>query len=155
MKIFALRVEFYIFLLTCHTKLLSHLRRNFMSVYIKCVYHRCQKMINCDWTSKCFCILEYLAYVQELMLIEYLYSAELNLHCGNSPALNKYVMSDHNINIFTNLKGWAYLLAQMVENPPAMCETWVQSGWEDPLEEWMATHSSILAWKIPMNRGAW
>jgi len=36
---------------------------------------------------------------------------------------------------------------QMVKNPPAMQETWVQSlGWEDPLEEGRATHSSILAW---------
>jgi len=39
---------------------------------------------------------------------------------------------------------------------PAMRETWVQSlGWEDPLEERMATHSSILTWRIPMDRGAW
>ena len=38
----------------------------------------------------------------------------------------------------------------MVKNPPAMWETWVQSlGWEDPLEKGMATHSSILAWRIP------
>ena len=38
----------------------------------------------------------------------------------------------------------------MVKNPPAMQETWVQFlGWEDPLEEGMATHSSILAWRIP------
>ena len=38
----------------------------------------------------------------------------------------------------------------MVENPPAMWETWARSlGWEDPLEEGMATHSSILAWRIP------
>ena len=45
---------------------------------------------------------------------------------------------------------WASLVAQMVENLPAMRETWVQSkGWEDPLEEGMATHSSILAWRIP------
>ena len=45
---------------------------------------------------------------------------------------------------------WASLVAQMVENPPAMWETWVQSlGWEDPLEEGMATHSRILAWRIP------
>ena len=44
----------------------------------------------------------------------------------------------------------ASLVAQMVKNPPAMRETWVQSlGWEDPLEEGMATHSSILAWRIP------
>ena len=51
---------------------------------------------------------------------------------------------------------WASLVAQLVKNPPAMRETWVQSlGWEDPLEEGIATHSSILAWRIPMDRGAW
>ena len=50
---------------------------------------------------------------------------------------------------------WASLVAQMVNNPPAMWETWVQSlGWEDPLKEGMATHSSILALRIPMDRGA-
>ena len=44
----------------------------------------------------------------------------------------------------------------MVRNLPAMQKTWVRSlGWEDPLEEGMATHSSILAWRIPMDRGAW
>ena len=45
---------------------------------------------------------------------------------------------------------WASLVAQLVKNPPAMRETWVQSlGWEDPLEKGKATHSSILAWRIP------
>ena len=44
----------------------------------------------------------------------------------------------------------------MVKNLPAMRETWVQClGWEDPLEGGMATHSSILAWRIPMDREAW
>ena len=44
----------------------------------------------------------------------------------------------------------------MVKNLPAMWETWVQSlGWEDPLEEGMATHSSIFACRIPMDRGVW
>ena len=44
----------------------------------------------------------------------------------------------------------------MVKNLPAMWETWVQSlGWDDLLEEGMATHSSILAWRIPINREAW
>ena len=44
---------------------------------------------------------------------------------------------------------WAFLMAQTVKNLPAMQETWVQSlGWKDPLEEGMATHSSILAWRI-------
>ena len=45
---------------------------------------------------------------------------------------------------------WASLVGQMVRNLPAMWETWFQSlGWEDPLEKGMATHSSILAWRIP------
>ena len=54
---------------------------------------------------------------------------------------------------------WASLVAQIVKNSPAMLETWVQSlDWEDPLEEGMATHSSILAWNTlawnSMERGA-
>ena len=45
---------------------------------------------------------------------------------------------------------WASLVAQLVQNPPAVWETWVQSlGWEDPLKKGKATHSSILAWRIP------
>ena len=48
------------------------------------------------------------------------------------------------------------LMAQMVKRLPTMWETWVQSlGWEDPLEEGMATHSSIPAWRISMDREAW
>ena len=44
----------------------------------------------------------------------------------------------------------------MVKNLPAVWESWVRSlGGEDPLEEGMATHASILAWRIPMDRGAW
>ena len=47
-------------------------------------------------------------------------------------------------------------MVQMIKNLPAMQETWIQSlSWEDPLEEGMATHSSILAWRIPMDREAW
>ena len=45
---------------------------------------------------------------------------------------------------------WASLVAQTVKNPPAMQEMWVQSlGPEDPLEKELATHSSVLAWRIP------
>ena len=48
------------------------------------------------------------------------------------------------------------MVAQTVKSLPAMWETWVQSlGWDDALEECMATHSSILAWRIPMDRGTW
>ena len=56
--------------------------------------------------------------------------------------------------IYTHMQ--ASLVTQMAKNPPVVWETWVQSlGWEDPLEEGMATHSSILAWGMPMNREAW
>ena len=45
---------------------------------------------------------------------------------------------------------WASLVAQPIKNLPATWETWVRSlGWEDPLEKGKATHSSILAWRIP------
>ena len=48
------------------------------------------------------------------------------------------------------------LVAQMVNNSPVLRETWVQTlGQEDPLEKRMATHSSILAWRNPMDGGAW
>ena len=45
---------------------------------------------------------------------------------------------------------WASLVAQLVKNLPTVRETWVRSlGWEDHLEKGKATHSSILAWRIP------
>ena len=51
---------------------------------------------------------------------------------------------------------WVSLMDQTVKNLPAMPENWVRSlGRKDPLEERMATHSSILAWRIPMDRGSW
>ena len=52
--------------------------------------------------------------------------------------------------IYCNLTSGASLVAQLVKNPPALWETWVRSlSGEDPLEEEMATHSSILVWRIP------
>ena len=51
---------------------------------------------------------------------------------------------------YTLQYSWGSLVAQLVKNPSAMGETWVQSlGWEDPLEKGTATHSTILAWRIP------
>ena len=51
---------------------------------------------------------------------------------------------------------WVSLVAQMVKNPPTKQDIWVQSlGWEDPLEKAVAIHSSILAWRILMDRGAY
>ena len=52
--------------------------------------------------------------------------------------------------MFTFVQRRASLVAQRLKRVPEMLETWVQSlGWEDPLEKEMATHSSILAWRIP------
>ena len=51
---------------------------------------------------------------------------------------------------------WASLVAQLVKNPPTMQEAWVQSlGWKGPLEKGKATHSSILAWRIPWTVYPW
>ena len=47
-------------------------------------------------------------------------------------------------------------MAQTLKNLPVMWEAWVRSlGWEDPLEEGMATHCRILAWRLPIDRGTW
>ena len=52
-------------------------------------------------------------------------------------------------------KNQASLVAQLIKNLPAIQETWVRSlGWEDTLEKGMATHPSILAWRLPKDRGA-
>ena len=57
--------------------------------------------------------------------------------------------SQSDLNAFTK----ASLVAQTIKNPPAMQETWVWFlAWEDPQEKGMATHSNILAWRIPVNR---
>ena len=60
------------------------------------------------------------------------------------------------INKYTCIYIWAFLVAQKVKYLPTMQETWVWSlGLEDPLEEDTATHFSILAWRIPIDKGAW
>ena len=84
----------------------------------------------------------------------------MNIHTGGEGAAEDEMVRQHH-----QLHGHeseqtlgdsgASLVAQMVKNPPVMPETWVRSlGWEDPLEMGMATHSSILAWKIRMD-GTW
>ena len=58
--------------------------------------------------------------------------------------------SSRNEKVSNKVSETASLVAQLVKNPPAVQETWVRSlGWEDPLKKEMATHSSILAWRIP------
>ena len=81
-------------------------------------------------------------------------------------AWGRYRGENHVLNVyerprFPTCTIWVFpevssLVAQMVKNPPAMRESWVRSlCWEDPLEEGMAAHSGILAWRIPTDRGAW
>ena len=67
---------------------------------------------------------------------------------------NRNIFNHTTLQVSTNraLLGlsWVFLVAQMIKNLPVVQETQVQSlGWEDPLEKGMATHSSILAWRIP------
>ena len=80
------------------------------------------------------------------------------IHYKDITVLNVYSLSNKSFKIcelgtsliVLGFPGGAYLVAQMVKLLPTMRETWVQSlGQEDPLEKEMATHSSILAWKIP------
>ena len=76
--------------------------------------------------------------------------------------LNLPVVGHMNTSVYLNIRYTTISLmysfpgSSDIKNLPAMQETWIQSlGWEDPLEEGMATHSSILAWTINMDRGAW
>ena len=66
---------------------------------------------------------------------------------GSTPGLGRFPEEG---NGYPLQYSWASLVAQLVKNMPAMQETWVQPlGWEDTLEKGKATHSSILAWRIP------
>ena len=71
-------------------------------------------------------------------------------------AETQFLANWRNLNMDEMVEGFPGMVAQLVKNLSAMCKTWVQSlGWDDPLEEGMATHSNILAWRIPTDRGAW
>ena len=70
--------------------------------------------------------------------------------------INKFTSSNIEIVSYTDSLGYQDPGGSDSKESPAMQETWVQFlGWEDPLEEGVATHSSILAWRILMNREAW
>ena len=72
-----------------------------------------------------------------------------------SNEFNNFQVSIHLRLVLYHLVFRASLVAHMVKNPPEMQEAWVQSlGWEDSLEKRMANYSNILAWRIPMDRGA-
>ena len=76
---------------------------------------------------------------------------------GSIPGLGKFPGEGNSSLLhYSRQDSWASLVAQMIKNLPAMQETWVQLlGWEDPPEEGMTTHSSVLAWRIPMDREAY
>ena len=81
----------------------------------------------------------------------------LSLQCFVKPSVHNITADDSCFClILSTINLRASLVAQTVKNPPAMQEAWVQSlGWEEPLEEGMATHTSILAWRILTDREAW
>ena len=101
----------------------------------------------------CICLLSYVRFVQSSLIkhsvaIENCYCNRKLLLLDVSPTVNSWLhhcpSEIHSINS---------LVVQMVKNLPAMQETWVQSlGQEDPLEKGMATHSSVLVWRIPWTK---
>ena len=76
---------------------------------------------------------------------------------SNKQICNKLKIEDNTFSLliiyqynYMSIQNWASLVSQLVKNLPAMWETWVQSlSWENPLEKGLATHSSIVAWRIP------
>ena len=100
-------------------------------------------------TIKFYCIYLFLSFI-----FQTLYRQEFRIICLS---ISKVYCCAWHRGLFNNTQYWIIgRVAQVVKNLPAMQETWVRSlDWEDPLEEGMATHSSILAWRIPMDRGAW
>ena len=74
---------------------------------------------------------------------------ESTFHLGDTSSISVFGRSTGEGVGYPLQYSWAFLLAQLVKNPPAMWETWVPFlGWEDPLEKGKATHSSILIWRI-------
>ena len=95
-----------------------------------------------------FSLLEVLRYTFKFSLFNiWICVLDIDTILFRSSVLLKETLIVFNISLFSY---WASLVAQIVKNPPAMWETWVQSlSWEDPLEKGKAPHSSILAWRIP------
>ena len=77
-----------------------------------------------------------------------------DINNGGNCTRERISIWEHSICSYYQGDIWASLVAQLVKNPPAIRETWVQSlGWEDLLEKGAATHSTILAWRIPWTKG--
>ena len=100
-----------------------------------------------DFTFKCLIHFE-LIFMNDVRWIPVLFFC---VYCPIFPAPFTEETIFLSIEYFGSLvKYWASLVAQLIKNLPAMQETWVPSlGWEDSLEKGKATHSSILAWRIP------
>ena len=82
--------------------------------------------------------------------------SHLYMTIGKTIALTIWTFVGKVIYLLFKMLSWASLVVQLVKNLPVMQGNPVLSlGWEYPLEEGMATHSSILAWRIPTDKGAW
>ena len=93
--------------------------------------------------------------MENMKNISKLLRTELKYYIYFHKIFNTDILPFFQISEYYRLNG-ASVVAQLVKNPPAMQETWIRSlSWEDDQEEGMATHSNILAWRIPMDRGAW
>ena len=99
-----------------------------------------------------WCVFRFHHVVDVLVLCSSSFCGKIYIIVNLFTVLNSVALSNFLICNLTT----ASLVAQVVKNPPAVRETWIRSlGWGDPLEEGLATHASIPAWRIPMDSGAW
>ena len=103
-----------------------------------------------DWSGVPSPSLKYYAISQKLSFPHSSFGKESTCNAGDSSLIPGSGRSPGEGIGYPLQDPWASPVAQLVKNPPAMWEIWVQSlGWEDPLEKGRATHSTILAWRIP------
>ena len=104
------------------------------------------------WNSLAFSMIQWMLATWSLVPLPFLKPAWTSgVHGSRTTPQRIFIILLQIHHLYSNIsRTWASLVAQTVKNLPIMQETWVRSlGQEDPLEKWMANHSSILVWRIP------
>ena len=118
------------------------------------IYYRSEKVNEIERRYEYYENLQRDSNMENIKNISKLLRTDLKYYIYFHKIFNTDILPFFQISEYYRLNG-ASLVAQLVKNLPAMQETWIQSlSWEDDQEEGMATHSNILAWRIPMDRGA-
>ena len=129
-------------------------RKDKLTCQVLLIQHECNKFLSHAKSTKCSFSCLSLYYNLLYQIYSQIVVVFASVAHGSWRMLGNSKMLIFMLNLY--VYRCASLVAQMVKNLPTMWDTWVWSlGREDPLEEGMATHSSILAWRIPMDGGAW